>query len=118
MRTAAAPPSVRPGKARAHCSPGFPHGKETPVAYTGQSLKRLEDPRLLTGQGAFLDDLVVSLQRAGKYRRLGLSTVIGTKRCGPEGSSVIAAAPLAVVTPSKPTVRIHAPASAHGNPSL
>jgi len=27
------------------------------VAYTGQSLKRLEDPRLLTGQGAFLDDL-------------------------------------------------------------
>src|SRR4029450_12779358 len=57
MRTAAAPPSIRPGKARAHCSPGFPHGKEAPVAYTGQSLKRLEDPRLLTGQGAFLDDL-------------------------------------------------------------
>jgi carbon-monoxide dehydrogenase large subunit len=27
------------------------------VPYTGQSLKRLEDPRLLTGQGAFLDDL-------------------------------------------------------------
>jgi hypothetical protein len=27
------------------------------VAYTGQSLKRLEDPRLLTGQGTFLDDL-------------------------------------------------------------
>jgi aerobic carbon-monoxide dehydrogenase large subunit len=27
------------------------------VAYTGQSLKRFEDPRLLTGQGAFLDDL-------------------------------------------------------------
>jgi aerobic carbon-monoxide dehydrogenase large subunit len=27
------------------------------VTYTGQSLKRLEDPRLLTGQGAFLDDL-------------------------------------------------------------
>src|SRR4029450_11316221 len=57
MRTAAAPPAVRPGKARAHCSPGFPNGKEAPVAYTGQSLKRLEDPRLLTGQGAFLDDL-------------------------------------------------------------
>lgn len=27
------------------------------MAYTGQSLKRFEDPRLLTGQGAFLDDL-------------------------------------------------------------
>jgi CO/xanthine dehydrogenase Mo-binding subunit len=27
------------------------------VAYTGQSLKRFEDPRLLTGHGAFLDDL-------------------------------------------------------------
>ena len=27
------------------------------MTYTGQSLKRLEDPRLLTGQGAFLDDL-------------------------------------------------------------
>jgi hypothetical protein len=27
------------------------------VAYTGQVLKRFEDPRLLTGQGAFLDDL-------------------------------------------------------------
>ena len=33
------------------------HRKEAPVAYTGQSLKRFEDPRLLTGQGAFLDDL-------------------------------------------------------------
>ena len=33
------------------------HNKEAPVAYTGQSLKRFEDPRLLTGQGAFLDDL-------------------------------------------------------------
>ncbi|HEY5868889.1 MAG TPA: hypothetical protein VI542_25570, partial [Candidatus Tectomicrobia bacterium] len=27
------------------------------MVYTGQSLKRFEDPRLLTGQGAFLDDL-------------------------------------------------------------
>ena len=27
------------------------------MAYTGQSLKRFEDPRLLTGQGSFLDDL-------------------------------------------------------------
>ena len=27
------------------------------MTYTGQSLKRFEDPRLLTGQGAFLDDL-------------------------------------------------------------
>ena len=27
------------------------------MAYIGQSLKRFEDPRLLTGQGAFLDDL-------------------------------------------------------------
>src|ERR671925_1487702 len=27
------------------------------VVYAGQSVKRFEDPRLLTGQGAFLDDL-------------------------------------------------------------
>src|SRR5215467_11239865 len=27
------------------------------VVYTGQSMKRFEDPRLLTGQGTFLDDL-------------------------------------------------------------
>jgi len=27
------------------------------VVYTGQSVKRFEDPRLLTGQGTFLDDL-------------------------------------------------------------
>jgi aerobic carbon-monoxide dehydrogenase large subunit len=27
------------------------------VVYAGQSIKRFEDPRLLTGQGAFLDDL-------------------------------------------------------------
>jgi len=27
------------------------------VVYSGQSVKRFEDPRLLTGQGAFLDDL-------------------------------------------------------------
>jgi len=27
------------------------------VVYTGQSVKRFEDPRLLTGQGAFLDDV-------------------------------------------------------------
>src|SRR5262249_47056282 len=27
------------------------------VIYTGQSVKRFEDPRLLTGRGAFLDDL-------------------------------------------------------------
>src|SRR5262249_46327289 len=33
------------------------HRKEAPVAYTGQALKRFEDPRLLTGQGVFLDDL-------------------------------------------------------------
>ena len=29
------------------------------MAYIGQALKRFEDPRLLTGQGAFLDDLTV-----------------------------------------------------------
>jgi len=29
------------------------------VVYAGQSIKRFEDPRLLTGQGAFLDDLQV-----------------------------------------------------------
>ena len=27
------------------------------MVYAGQSVKRFEDPRLLTGQGAFLDDL-------------------------------------------------------------
>ena len=27
------------------------------MVYTGQSVKRFEDPRLLTGQGTFLDDL-------------------------------------------------------------
>src|SRR4029434_1485467 len=57
MRTAAAPPSVRPGRARGALRPWFLHRKEAPVAYTGQSLKRLEDRRLRTGQGAFLDDL-------------------------------------------------------------
>jgi carbon-monoxide dehydrogenase large subunit len=29
------------------------------VVYAGQSVKRFEDPRLLTGQGAFLDDLTL-----------------------------------------------------------
>ena len=27
------------------------------MVYTGQSVKRFEDPRLLTGQGTFLDDI-------------------------------------------------------------
>src|SRR5215468_5743705 len=31
--------------------------RRPPVVYTGQSVKRFEDPRLLTGQGTFLDDL-------------------------------------------------------------
>src|SRR5205823_10581794 len=31
--------------------------RRPPVVYTGQSVKRFEDPRLLTGQGAFLDDV-------------------------------------------------------------
>src|SRR4030095_10208015 len=33
------------------------HNRRPPVVYTGQSVKRFEDPRLLTGQGTFLDDL-------------------------------------------------------------
>src|SRR5215471_9199848 len=39
------------------CSTWFSYGKEAPVVYIGQSVKRFEDPRLLTGQGAFLDDV-------------------------------------------------------------
>src|SRR5712691_350471 len=31
--------------------------RRPPVVYTGQSVKRFEDPRLLTGQGTFLDDI-------------------------------------------------------------
>src|SRR5262245_28211909 len=55
-------PALRPRDGRGLAAQGWfatalAHRKETPVAYTGQSLKRFEDPRLLTGQGAFLDDL-------------------------------------------------------------
>src|SRR5215510_16441696 len=31
--------------------------RRPPVVYAGQSVKRFEDPKLLTGQGAFLDDV-------------------------------------------------------------
>ena len=27
------------------------------MAYTGQSVRRFEDPRLLTGQGSYVDDI-------------------------------------------------------------
>ena len=31
--------------------------EEDPVSYVGQPLKRFEDPRLITGQGSFVDDM-------------------------------------------------------------
>src|ERR687887_1522965 len=42
---------------RAKCFFSESTERRPPVVYTGQSVKRFEDPRLLTGQGTFLDDL-------------------------------------------------------------
>src|SRR5215831_15584831 len=41
----------------AKCCSSEPTERRPPVIYTGQSVKRFEDPRLLTGQGTFLDDI-------------------------------------------------------------
>src|SRR5215831_8757652 len=41
----------------AKCCSSEPTERRPPVIYTGQSVKRFEDPRLLTGHGTFLDDL-------------------------------------------------------------
>src|SRR5262247_1547139 len=43
----------------AKCFSSEPTERRPPVVYTGQSVKRFEDPRLLTGQGTFLDDLTL-----------------------------------------------------------
>src|SRR5262249_26865622 len=52
------PQSARPGRAGSALLHTLPDTeRRPPVVYTGQSVKRFEDPRLLTGQGTFLDDL-------------------------------------------------------------
>ena len=76
------------------------HGKESGSTWVGRSIRRLEDPALLVGQGRFTGDLA-----AAKWVRFVRSPVAAGKilRIGkPDGATVVTAADLGAVKPIRP----------------
>ena len=51
------PMALSTGWLRAKCFSSESTERRPAAVYTGQSMKRVEAPRLLTGQGMFLDDI-------------------------------------------------------------
>ncbi|MGE3147417.1 MAG: xanthine dehydrogenase family protein molybdopterin-binding subunit, partial [Pseudorhodoplanes sp.] len=76
------------------------HTKGSGSTWVGRSIRRLEDPALLVGQGRFTGDLA-----AAKWVRFVRSPVAAGKilRIGkPEGATVVTAADLGAVKPIRP----------------
>ena len=78
------------------------------IRYTGERLKRLEDPRLLRGQGRYLDDLVLPRMLAlafvrSPYAHAGVGAIDGRAARALAGvAAVITAAELRDVAPLAP----------------
>ncbi len=78
------------------------------IRYTGERLKRLEDPRLLRGQGRYLDDLVLPRMLAlafvrSPYAHAGVGAIDGrAARALADVAAVITAAELPDVAPLAP----------------
>ena len=76
------------------------HGKDSGSTWVGRSIRRLEDPALVVGQGRFTGDLA-----AAKWVRFVRSPVAAGKilRIGkPDGATVVTAADLGAVKPIRP----------------
>jgi len=78
------------------------------IRYTGERLKRLEDPRLLRGQGRYLDDLVLPRMLAlafvrSPYAHAALGAIdVNAARAQPDVAAVLTAADLGDVLPLAP----------------
>jgi carbon-monoxide dehydrogenase large subunit len=76
------------------------HAKETSATWVGRSIRRLEDPALVTGNGRFTGDLP-----AAQYVRFVRSSVAAGRIVhvtAPDGATVVTAADLSDVKPIRP----------------
>ncbi|HEU5272122.1 MAG TPA: xanthine dehydrogenase family protein molybdopterin-binding subunit [Xanthobacteraceae bacterium] len=70
------------------------------AAWVGRSIRRVEDPTLVTGQGRFAADLPAAL--SVRFVRSAIASGRITRIAAPPGSTVVTAADLAAVKPIQP----------------
>jgi carbon-monoxide dehydrogenase large subunit len=70
------------------------------TAWVGRSIRRVEDPTLVTGQGRFTADLPAAL--SVRFVRSAVASGRITRIAAPPGSTVVTAADLAAVKPIQP----------------
>jgi aerobic carbon-monoxide dehydrogenase large subunit len=70
------------------------------TAWVGRSIRRVEDPTLVTGQGRFAADLPAAL--SVRFVRSAIASGRITRIAAPPGSTVVTAADLAAVKPIQP----------------